>query len=133
MRTSDLDYELPAELIAQRPLARRDDSRLLAYERSTGRVEHARFGDLPTLLPPETLVVVNDTRVLPARLKLSRPGGGEAEVLLLERLEGDQWEALARPSRRLKQGMQLGAVEFLESLGEGRWRIKSRNASASSV
>ncbi len=124
MKTSDLDYELPAELIAQRPLARRDDSRLLVYERSAGRVEHSRFVDLPTLLPPETLVVVNDTRVLPARLKLSRPGGGKAEVLLLERLEGDQWEALARPSRRLKRGMQLGAVEFLESLGEGRWRIR---------
>jgi S-adenosylmethionine:tRNA ribosyltransferase-isomerase len=124
MKTSDLDYELPAELIAQRPLARRDDSRLLLYERLTGRVGHTRFGDLPTLLPPETLVVVNDTRVLPARLKLTRPGGGEAEVLLLERLAGDQWEALARPSRRLREGMQLGAVEFLESLGEGRWRIR---------
>jgi len=124
MKTSDLDYELPAELIAQRPLARRDDSRLLMYERSTARVKHTRFGDLPTLLPPDTLVVVNDTRVLPARLRLSRPGGGEAEVLLLERLEGDQWEALARPSRRLRPGMQLGAVELLESLGEGRWRIR---------
>jgi S-adenosylmethionine:tRNA ribosyltransferase-isomerase len=124
MKTSDLDYELPAELIAQRPLVRRDDSRLLLYERLTGRVGHTRFGDLPTLLPPETLVVVNDTRVLPARLRLTRPGGGEAEVLLLERLTGDQWEALARPSRRLREGMQLGAVEFLESLGEGRWRIR---------
>jgi S-adenosylmethionine:tRNA ribosyltransferase-isomerase len=124
MKTSELDYELPAELVAQRPLARRDDSRLLVYERSTGRVEHARFGDLPRLLPAETLVVVNDTRVLPARLKLRRPGGGEAEVLLLEPLEGDEWEALARPSRRLKQGMRLGAVELLESLGEGRWRIR---------
>jgi S-adenosylmethionine:tRNA ribosyltransferase-isomerase len=124
MKTSDLDYELPAELIAQRPLARRDDSRLLVYERSTSRVRHARFGDLPTLLPPETLGVVNDTRVLPARLKLNRPGGGEAEVLLLERLAGDQWEALARPSRRLKEGMRLGAVKFLESLEEGRWRIR---------
>jgi S-adenosylmethionine:tRNA ribosyltransferase-isomerase len=124
MKTSDLDYELPAELIAQRPLARRDDSRLLVYERSTARVEHTRFGDLPTLLPPETLVVVNDTRVLPARLTLSRPGGGEAEVLLLERLQDDEWEALARPSRRLRQGMRLGAVELLENLGEGRWRIR---------
>jgi S-adenosylmethionine:tRNA ribosyltransferase-isomerase len=123
MKTSDLDYELPAELIAQRPLARRDDSRLLVYERSTSRVRHGRFGDLPTLLPPETLAVVNDTRVLPARLKLTRPGGGEAEVLLLERLAGDQWEALARPSRRLKAGLRLGAVEFLENLGEGRWLI----------
>jgi S-adenosylmethionine:tRNA ribosyltransferase-isomerase len=118
MKTSDLDYELPAELIAQRPLARRDDSRLLVYDRVTASVDHTRFGDLSTLLPPQTLVVVNDTRVLPARLKLRRPGGGEAEVLLLEQLEGDLWEALARPSRRLKPGMQLGPVEFVESLGE---------------
>jgi S-adenosylmethionine:tRNA ribosyltransferase-isomerase len=124
MKTSDLDYELPPELIAQRPLARRDDSRLLAYDRATRTVDHTRFGDLATLLPPETLVVVNDTRVLPARLKLRRPGGGEAEVLLLEQLEGDLWEALARPSRRLQPGMQLGAVEFVENLGEGRWRIR---------
>ena len=124
MKTSDLDYELPGELIAQRPLAHRDDSRLLVYDRATGGVDHTRFGDVPNLLPAETLVVVNDTRVLPARLRLSRPGGGEAEILLLERLEGDLWEALARPSRRLKPGMRLGPVEVLENLGEGRWRIR---------
>jgi S-adenosylmethionine:tRNA ribosyltransferase-isomerase len=124
MKTSDLDYELPAELIAQSPLARRDDSRLLVYDRARARVDHTRFGDLPTFLPPETLVVVNDTRVLPARLRLRRPGGGEAEVLLLEQLEDDLWEALARPSRRLKPGMQLGPVEFVASLGEGRWRVR---------
>jgi S-adenosylmethionine:tRNA ribosyltransferase-isomerase len=124
MKTSDLDYELPAELIAQRPLARRDHSRLLVYDRATASVDHRRFGELPTSLPPETLVVVNDTRVLPARLKLRRPGGGEAEVLLLEQLEGGSWEALARPSRRLKPGMHLGPVELVESLGEGRWRVR---------
>ena len=122
--TAELDYELPAELIAQRPLARRDESRLLVYERSTAEVAHHRFRDLPALLPDETLVVVNDTRVVPARLRLRRPGGGEAEVLLLERLDGDVWEALARPSRRLRPGMQLGVVELLETLGEGRWRVR---------
>jgi S-adenosylmethionine:tRNA ribosyltransferase-isomerase len=124
MKTSELDYELPPGLIAQRPLDRRDDSRLLVYERSGGAVEHRRFRELPGLLPKETLVVVNDTRVVPARLRLRRPGGGEAEVLLLEQLDGDLWEALARPSRRLRPGMRLGAVGLVESLGEGRWHVR---------
>jgi S-adenosylmethionine:tRNA ribosyltransferase-isomerase len=124
MRTSELEYELPPELIAQRPLDRRDESRLLVFDRGSGAIEHGAFADLPSLLPPETLVVVNDTRVLPARLKLRRAGGGAAEVLLLERIDGDLWEALARPSRKLEPGMRLGAVEFVESLGEGRWRVR---------
>jgi S-adenosylmethionine:tRNA ribosyltransferase-isomerase len=130
MKASELDYELPAELIAQRPLERRDDSRLLVYERSTGRTEHARFRDLPSALPPESIVVINDTRVLPARLRVRRPGGGEAEVLLLERLDGELWEALARPSRRLKPGMQLGPVRLVEGLGQGRWRVHLEGAPA---
>jgi len=124
MRTSELDYELPPGLIAQRPLERRDDSRLLVFDRVTGAVEHRQFRDLPSRLVPESLVVVNDTRVLPARLLLERPTGGRTEVLLLERVEGDVWEALARPSRRLRAGMTIGPVKLLESLGEGRWRLR---------
>jgi S-adenosylmethionine:tRNA ribosyltransferase-isomerase len=124
MRTAELDYELPPELIAQRPLERRDESRLLVFDRATGAVEHGQFRDLPSQLVPESLVVVNDTRVLPARLFLERPTGGRTEVLLLERVEGDVWEALARPSRRLRVGMTIGPVELLESLGEGRWRLR---------
>src|SRR4051812_11809034 len=124
MRTSELDYELPPELIAQRPLERRDESRLLVFDRTNGAVEHRRFRDLGALIASPTLVVVNDTRVLPARITLDRPTGGRTEVLLLERVEGDVWEALARPSRRLREGMTLGPVEFLESLGEGRWRLR---------
>ena len=124
MRTSELDYELPPGLIAQRPLERRDDSRLLVFDRVTGAVEHRQFRDLPSQLVPESLVVVNDTRVLPARFLLERPTGGRTEVLLLERVEGDVWEALARPSRRLRAGMTIGPVELLESLGEGRWRLR---------
>jgi S-adenosylmethionine:tRNA ribosyltransferase-isomerase len=125
MDTSELDYELPPELIAQRPLERRDRSRLLVYERATGDVRHRRFDELPDELAAGTLTVVNDTRVLPARLRLRRPGGGEAEVLLLERLGADGlWEGLARPSRRLKAGQRLGPVELLEPLGEGRWRLR---------
>jgi S-adenosylmethionine:tRNA ribosyltransferase-isomerase len=124
MKASELDYELPGELIAQRPLEPRDASRLLVYDRASGGVEHARFRDLPSFLPAESLVVVNDTRVIPARLRVRRPGGGEAEVLLLERLDGDVWEALARPTRRLRPGMQLGSVELLEHRGEGRWTVR---------
>jgi S-adenosylmethionine:tRNA ribosyltransferase-isomerase len=125
MKSSELDYELPAELIAQRPLERRDHSRLLVCERATGAVRHCRFDELPAELPPDTLTVVNDTRVLPARLRLRRPGGGAAEVLLLERLgENGLWEGLARPSRRLRAGQRLGPVELLAPLGQGRWRLR---------
>ncbi|HYY32250.1 MAG TPA: tRNA preQ1(34) S-adenosylmethionine ribosyltransferase-isomerase QueA [Gaiellaceae bacterium] len=124
MKTSELDYELPSELIAQHPVEPRDRSRLLVYARESGEVDHREFRDLPALLPRESVVVVNDTRVVPARLRLRRPGGGEAEILLLERLAGGVWDALARPSRRLRPGMQLGPVELLEELGEGRWRVR---------
>ena len=124
MRTAELDYDLPLELIAQRPLERRDESRLLVYDRATREVRHRRFRDLPEELAPRDLVVVNDTRVLPARLRVRRPGGGEAEVLLLERNRDGLWEALARPSRRLRPGMRLGPVELVESLGGGRWRLR---------
>jgi S-adenosylmethionine:tRNA ribosyltransferase-isomerase len=124
MRTSELDYDLPPELIAQRPLDRRDDSRLLVHERGTGAVRHRSFRDLPGELPAGALVVVNDTRVVRARLRLRRPGGGEAEVLLLEPAEDGLWEALARPTRRLRPEMRLGPVELVEHLGEGRWRVR---------
>ena len=125
MKSSELDYDLPSGLIAQRPLERRDRSRLLVYERATGAVRHRRFDELPKELPDGTLTVVNDTRVVPARLRLRRPGGGEAEVLLLERLGANGlWEGLARPSRRLRAGQRLGPVELLEPLGDGRWRLR---------
>jgi S-adenosylmethionine:tRNA ribosyltransferase-isomerase len=125
MKSSELDYELPPELIAQRPLERRDASRLLVYERGSEELRHRRFDELPDELPDECLVVVNDTRVLPARLRLQGPGGGEAEVLLLERLGANGlWEGLARPTRRLRPGQRLGPVELVEHLGEGRWRLR---------
>src|SRR5262245_55019008 len=123
METTRLEYELPPELIAQRPAERRDESRLLVFERASGEVRHRRFSELPEELAGE-LVVVNETRVIPARLALRRPGGGEAEVLLLEPLGDGVWEGLARPSRRLRAGMRLGPVELLEPLGEGRWRLR---------
>ncbi len=122
MLLRELDYELPPGLIAQRPLERRDESRLLVVERSSGEVRHRRFRELPDELRGE-LVVVNDTRVVPARLHLRKPTGGQVEVLLVEALGDGEWEALARPSRKLRTGMRLGPVEFLEAFGEGRWRI----------
>src|SRR3954467_4553660 len=89
MKSSELDYALPAELIAQHPLERRDHSRLLVYDRATGETWHRRFDDLPDELADGTLVVVNDTRVLPARLRLQGPGGGGAAGLPLRRRGGD--------------------------------------------
>jgi S-adenosylmethionine:tRNA ribosyltransferase-isomerase len=121
MKTADLDYDLPPELIAQHPAARRDESRLLVYDRASGEVRHRVFSDLPGELPPETLAVVNDTRVIPARVLIASPKG---EVLLLERIEGDVWEALARPTRRLRPGRRYGTIELIEHLGEGRWRVR---------
>ena len=124
MRTEELDYDLPPELIAQQPLDRRDESRLLVYERSTGDIRHRVFRELPAELGRGELVVVNDTRVVPARIHTRRPGGGKAEILLLEPLGDGIWEALARPSRKLRAGMKLAPVELLEALGEGRWLLR---------
>jgi S-adenosylmethionine:tRNA ribosyltransferase-isomerase len=121
MNASDLDYELPTELIAQHPLERRDDSRLLVYSRESGELRHRVFRDLPGELPQGTLAVVNDTRVVPARIRIEAPRG---EVLLLERLGGEEWEGLARPTRRLHPGRRYGQVELLEHLGAGRWRLR---------
>jgi S-adenosylmethionine:tRNA ribosyltransferase-isomerase len=122
MNVSELDYSLPAELIAQRPLERRDDSRLLVYERTSGEVRHRRFAELPDDLEPDELVVVNDSRVIPARIPIVRPRG---EVLLLEQTGVDGlWEALARPTRRLRAGCRYGPVELVEHLGEGRWLLR---------
>jgi S-adenosylmethionine:tRNA ribosyltransferase-isomerase len=120
MKSSELDYDLPPELIAQHPAERRDESRLLVYDRALRRVRHRRFGDLPGEIG-DALVVVNDTRVVPARIPIDRPKG---EVLLLEALGEGEWEALARPTRRLRAGRAYGPVELLEHLGEGRWRVR---------
>src|SRR2546423_11134597 len=120
MKSSALEYDLPPELVAQHPTERRDESRLLVYERSSGAVRHRRFAELPDEVG-DALVVVNDTRVVPARIRLEQPRG---EVLLVEQLDDDVWEGLARPTRRLRAGRRYGDVELLEHLGEGRWRLR---------
>jgi len=119
MDARELDYDLPAGLIAQHPAERRDASRLLVYSRPEGTVSHHRFDELPSLAGG--LAVVNDTRVVPARIPIESPRG---EVLLLEQLGPGVWEALARPTRKLRAGRRYGAVELLEHLGEGRWRVR---------
>ena len=131
MRSSELEYELPPELIAQHPAPRRDESRLLVYERETETVRHRRFAELPDELTRGELVVLNETRVVPARIRVHRASGGAIEVLLVEQLDDDGlWEGLARPSRRLRAGEKLGPVELVESLGEGRWRLRLEGAPA---
>ena len=121
MKTRELEYDLPPALIAQHPVARRDESRLLVYERLSERVHQTRFAELPDVVG-DALTVVNDTRVVPARIPIERPKG---EVLLLERLDANGlWEGLARPTRRLRTGGRYGPVELLEHLGEGRWRLR---------
>jgi S-adenosylmethionine:tRNA ribosyltransferase-isomerase len=124
MDTALLEYELPPELVAQRPAEPRDAARLLVYRRKSGAIEHRVFSELPDLLAGE-LVVVNESRVVPARLRLRRSSGGAVEVLLVERLDDDgRWEGLVRPTKRLRAGEQIGPVELLQPLGEGRWLLQ---------
>jgi S-adenosylmethionine:tRNA ribosyltransferase-isomerase len=124
MDTSLLDYDLPAELVAQTPIERRDASRLLVYRRASGETEHRTVADLPDVLDRE-LVVVNDARVVPARLRLRRASGGAVEVLLVERMDDNgTWEALVRPSRRLDVGERVGPVLLREARGQGRWLVE---------
>ncbi len=129
MRTDELDYALPAELIAQRPAEQRDGSRLLVHRRD-GTIEHRRFAELADLLEPDDLVVANTSRVLRARIAVRRPSGGSGEVLLLEERGDGLWEALVRPSRRMRAGVSVDAeagglaIEPVEALGEGRWLVR---------
>ncbi len=127
MLTSELDYELPEELIAQRSASPRDSSRLMVVDARTGNISHHVFRDLPGFLRPGDALVLNETKVLPARLRVLRPGGGETELLFLRELPGGAWEAMARPSRRLRPGMLLSAgdetLRVVEPLEEGRWAV----------
>jgi S-adenosylmethionine:tRNA ribosyltransferase-isomerase len=126
LRTSDYDFELPPERIAQSPAERRDASRLLVVDRATGTLAHRVFSDLVDYIPPGDAVVLNETRVFPARLLGRRAGGGEAEVLLLAPHGGDEklWTALVRPGAKLKPGRMVAIsdelrVEIVESTPGG--------------
>jgi S-adenosylmethionine:tRNA ribosyltransferase-isomerase len=119
MELADVDYDLPEWAIAQHPAEPRDAARLLVDRgrddaRDVGGVDHRTVADLPDLVRPGDVMVVNTTRVLPARLLLRKPTGGEVEVLLLERLPGGAWEALVRPGRRVRPGTVLAAGPDLD-------------------
>ena len=107
MKTSDFSFYLPEELIAQTPLERRDASRLLCLDKVSGTTEHRVFSELPELLRPGDCLVMNDSRVLPARLMGARETGGAVEVLLLRDLGGGRWECMTRPGRKAKPGTRL--------------------------
>ncbi len=122
MKTSDFYFDLPPELIAQTPLERRDASRLLALDKTTGETHHLHFYDLPSLLRPGDCLVLNDSRVLPARLIGKRAGGGACEVLLLIDRGDKVWECLVRPGKKLRTGAKVtfGDGELAaEVVGEG--------------
>ncbi len=127
MRTAQFDYHLPEELIAQaaRP---RGTSRLLVLRRDTGAVSLEGVSSLPALLAADDLLLLNDVRVIPARLRARRPGGGEAELLLVRPLGGADWEVMARPAKRLHEGGALALVAGhaipRERLAEGTWRVE---------
>jgi S-adenosylmethionine:tRNA ribosyltransferase-isomerase len=128
MRSDELDYALPPELIAQRAAEPRDSARLLVLDRSSGRIGHHVFRELPELLSEGDLVVVNDTRVLPVRVHARRATGGAVEVLLLEPAGDGTWEALVRPYRRLGEGETVTAgdlgLTIERRLGEGRVLVR---------
>ena len=114
MNTADFDFHLPEELIAQTPLEKRDASRLLVVNHKTGQMEDTHFDAIIDQFHPGDALVMNDTRVLPARLHGEKPEtGGHVELLLLKNTEGDNWEVLAKPAKRLKVGAAI-------SFGDGR-------------
>jgi S-adenosylmethionine:tRNA ribosyltransferase-isomerase len=129
MLTSELDYELPHDLIAQRPADPRDSSRLMVVDTRSEEISHHTFRDLPQFLQPGDALVLNESRVLPARLTVRRPGGGETELLFLRALATGVWEAMARPSKRLRPGMVLRVgddwLNVGEPIDEGRWTVEA--------
>ena len=131
MKTSDFNYELPKELIAQTPLEKRDASRLMTLDRKTGAWEHHHFYELPDFLYPGDCLILNDSRVLPARLLGQRlPGGGACEVLLLIDRGEKTWECLVRPGRHMRQGIRLSfgngelTAEVTEVLPDGNRLVR---------
>jgi len=141
VRTDEFDYDLPEDLIAVTPVERRDESRLLVLDRGDGSVLHRCFGDLPDFLRPGDVLVMNDARVLPARLSARRETGGRVELLLVRRLEEGpredrRWSAMVRGGRRLSPGEVLSlpgacrAIELCDRLAGGRWVVSLGPAAA---
>ena len=128
MNVADFDYELPEELIAQKPCDRRDGSRLLVVDRKTGTIKHEHFYDIEKYLRPDDCLVLNDSKVIPARLFGTKDiTGAKIEFLLTKRIDGDIWETMVRPGKRLKPGDKVifeddFTADILEN-GEGGTRI----------
>lgn len=139
LKTSELHYDLPEELIAHAPADRRDESRLMVVDRSSGGIGHERFGRLPDLLPAGSLLVMNDTKVLPARLRMRRGTGGSVQGLFLRETGPNVWELMLTGGRRLKPGEVLGLegggqqLRLTERVGEGRWRAEPVPAAPAEV
>jgi S-adenosylmethionine:tRNA ribosyltransferase-isomerase len=129
-RPSDFDYDLPAEQIAQHPLPDRAASRLLVLERATGAITHRHFGDIAELIPASDVLVLNTSRVIPARLHGSRESGSAAEILLVRALPDGTWLAMGHPGGKLKPGRQVrfgegdSVVEVVEVLGGGMRKVR---------
>ena len=132
MKKSDFNFDLPEELIAQTPLEKRDNSRLLHLGKLSGEIEHGHFYDIKKYLKPGDCLVLNDSRVLPARLIGARPTGGSVELVLLKDLGDGCWECLSRPGRKTKPGQEIifGNGELtatVQSVVEGGNRIVKFN------
>ena len=130
LKTGDFDYKLDASLIAQHPCQRRDASRLMVLDRSSGRREHRVFSDLPELLRSGDLLVLNDTRVIPAKFVCRRSGGGRVEGLFCRQIEAGRWEVLLKNASRCRPGQTLAfdrsdrfTLRLAEALGQGRWLV----------
>jgi len=125
MRLAELDYALPEELVAQEPAQERAAARLLVLQRARGVLRHATVAELPVFLAPGDLLVVNDTRVIPARVRGRRPSGGRLEILFVRPVDGD-WEVLVRGAPRVGEAVHLPDArgEWRAALGDGRWRLR---------
>ncbi|HLZ46021.1 MAG TPA: tRNA preQ1(34) S-adenosylmethionine ribosyltransferase-isomerase QueA [Gemmatimonadales bacterium] len=126
---SDFDYDLPSTQIAQHPLAERAASRLLVLDRATGEIRHLHFHDLPALIPPRDVLVINTSRVIRARLRGKREGGNAAELLLVREQPDGTWLAMGHPGGKLKPGRRVtfgddSAAEIVETLGGGLRRVR---------
>ena len=131
LRTADYWFDLPQELIAQDPMEDRDLSRMLVMNRKTGQIEHKIFRDIIDYLDPGDTLVLNDTRVIPARLLGTKEGtGANAEILLLKRRSGDVWETLVRPGKKLRPGARVSfgdgllTAEILEIIEDGNRLVR---------
>lgn len=131
MKTSDFYYDLPERLIAQDPLLKRSDSRLMLLDKNTGEIEHSVFNKLPKYLKPGDCLVINNTKVIPARLIGKKEGtGGAVEILLLKRISDDVWETLVKPGKKLRTGARVSfgggilKAEIMDVLEDGNRHVK---------